>query len=244
MNSIVKHTFIDALGDGTNTGTYCLFGFAVSDYLEKFNVTIDECKDKRILGFIVDNFGNEYDVKAEKNSMSRMLDLCLDANIDMIVIGFLDDTIDENYLDLIYTWLDVNEQSYVELEGCYKDRVVIIKKDESDNFTFDEYKRLAMRTAAIPEEDKESRLTHAALGLASEAGEVAGLLQKEFQGHERDKNHIKKELGDCLWMIAEACDALDISMTEVAKTNIAKLKARFPEGFSEERSLNRDENDI
>ena len=112
------------------------------------------------------------------------------------------------------------------------------------DFTFDEYKKLAMRTAAIPEEDKESRLTHAALGLASEAGEVAGLLQKEFQGHERDKNHIKKELGDCLWMIAEACDALDISMTEVAKTNIAKLKARFPEGFSEERSLNRDKDDI
>ena len=112
------------------------------------------------------------------------------------------------------------------------------------DFTFDEYKRLAMRTAAIPEEDKESRLTHAALGLASEAGEVAGLLQKEFQGHERDKNHIKKELGDCLWMIAEACDALDISMTEVAITNIIKLKTRFPEGFSEERSLNRDKDDI
>ena len=116
--------------------------------------------------------------------------------------------------------------------------------EESDNFTFDEYKKLAMRTAAIPEEDKESRLTHAALGLASEAGEVAGLLQKEFQGHERDKNHIKKELGDCLWMIAEACDALDISMTEVAITNIIKLKTRFPEGFSKERSLNRDKDDI
>lgn len=112
------------------------------------------------------------------------------------------------------------------------------------DFTFDEYKKLAMRTAAIPEEDKESRLTHAALGLASEAGEVAGLLQKEFQGHERDKNHIKKELGDCLWMIAEACDALDISMTEVAITNIIKLKTRFPEGFSKERSLNRDKDDI
>ena len=111
------------------------------------------------------------------------------------------------------------------------------------DFTFDEYKKLAMR-AAIPEEDKESRLTHAALGLASEAGEVAGLLQKEFQGHERDKNHIKKELGDCLWMIAEACDALDISMTEVAITNIIKLKTRFPEGFSKERSLNRDKDDI
>lgn len=243
MNSIMKHTFGDALGNGTNTGIYCLYGFAVSDYLKKFNVTIDECKDKKIFGFIVDNFGNEYDVKAEENSIKRMLDLCLEANIDMIVVGFLDGIVDENYCDIITNWLYVNEKSYDELES-YKDRVVIIKKDESDNFTFDEYKRLAMRTAAIPEEDKESRLTHAALGLASEAGEVTGLLQKEFQGHERDKNHIKKELGDCLWMIAEACDALDISMTEVAITNIIKLKTRFPEGFSEERSLNRDKDDI
>ena len=243
MNSIVKHTFGDALAEGPNTGTYCLFGFAVSDYLEKFNVTIDECKDKKILGFIVDNSDNDCDVKAEENSIKRMLDLCLEANIDMIVVGFLDDIVDENYCDIISNWLYVNEESYVELES-YEDRVVIIKKDESDNFTFDEYKRLAMRTAAIPEEDKESRLTHAALGLASEAGEVAGLLQKEFQGHERDKNHIKKELGDCLWMIAEACDALDISMTEVAITNIIKLKTRFPEGFSKERSLNRDKDDI
>ena len=244
MNSIMKHTFGDALGNGTNTGIYRLFGFAVSDYLKKFNVTIDECKDKKIFGFIVDNFGNECDIKAEENSTKRMLDLCLEANIDMIVVGFLDDIVDENYYDIISNWLYVNEESYVELESCYEDRVVIIKKVESDNFTFDEYKRLAMRTAAIPEEDKESRLTHAALGLASEAGEVAGLLQKEFQGHERDKNHIKKELGDCLWMIAEACDALGISMTEVAITNIIKLKTRFPEGFSEERSLNRDKDDI
>lgn len=116
--------------------------------------------------------------------------------------------------------------------------------EESDNFTFDEYKKLAMRTAAIPEEDKESRLTHAALGLASEAGEVAGLLQKEFQGHERDKNHIKKELGDCLWMIAEACEALDFDMDDVMQLNIDKLKARYPQGFTAENSLHRKEGDI
>lgn len=116
--------------------------------------------------------------------------------------------------------------------------------DESDNFTFDEYKRLAMRTACIPESNKHGRLIHAMFGLASEAGEAAGLMQKKFQGHGFDREHMVKELGDCLWMIAEACDALGIPMSEVAKTNIAKLNVRFPEGFSEERSLHRDENDI
>ena len=112
------------------------------------------------------------------------------------------------------------------------------------DFTFDEYKKLAMRTACIPESNKHGRLIHAMFGLASEAGEAAGLMQKKFQGHGFDREHMVKELGDCLWMIAEACDALDIPMSEVAKTNIAKLNVRFPEGFSEERSLHRDENDI
>lgn len=63
-------------------------------------------------------------------------------------------------------------------------------------------------------------------------------------GYEFDKEHIKKELGDCLWMIAEACEALDLDMDDVMQTNIDKLKARYPEGFSADRSLHRKEGDI
>ena len=65
-----------------------------------------------------------------------------------------------------------------------------------------------------------------------------------FQGHEFDKEHMKKELGDCLWMIAEACEALDFSMDDVMQLNIDKLKARYPQGFTAENSLNRKEGDI
>lgn len=108
----------------------------------------------------------------------------------------------------------------------------------------DEYQKLAMRTCSIPYSDKNNMLKHAVLGLTSEAGEVAGILQKEYQGHKFDKEHMKKELGDCLWMIAEACEALDLSMEDVMIANIEKLKARFPDGFSSERSLNRAEGDI
>ena len=89
-----------------------------------------------------------------------------------------------------------------------------------------EYQKLAMRTCSIPYDDKQGRLHHAVFGLASEAGEVAGIMQKVFQGHEFDKEHMKKELGDCLWMIAEACEALDFSMDDVMQLNIDKLKAR------------------
>ena len=53
-----------------------------------------------------------------------------------------------------------------------------------------------------------------------------------------------KELGDCLWMIAEACDALGTDIDTVMQMNIDKLKARYPEGFAVENSLHRKVGDI
>lgn len=107
-----------------------------------------------------------------------------------------------------------------------------------------EYQKLAMRTCSIPYEDSGAMLNHAIFGLTSEAGEVAGILQKVYQGHEADPEHMKKELGDCLWMIAEACTALGFDMDDVAKTNIVKLQKRYPDGFDAEHSLHRVEGDI
>ena len=107
-----------------------------------------------------------------------------------------------------------------------------------------EYQKLAMRTCSIPYNQKRDMLYHAVFGLNAEAGEVAGIFQKEYQGHEFDKNHMMKELGDCLWMIAEACQALGVSMEEVMQLNIDKLKARYPEGFDPEKSLHRKDGDV
>ena len=59
--------------------------------------------------------------------------------------------------------------------------------------TGSEYQSLAIRTCAIPYEFKEDMLYHALFGLNSEAGEVAGILQKKYQGHPVDREHIKKE---------------------------------------------------
>ena len=110
--------------------------------------------------------------------------------------------------------------------------------------TINEYQELAMRTCGIPYEQKKDMLRHAVFGLTSEAGEVAGILQKEYQGHTIDRDHIMKELGDCTWMIAEACQALDIKLEDVMKLNIDKLKARYPSGFDSEKSIHRAEGDI
>lgn len=105
-----------------------------------------------------------------------------------------------------------------------------------------EYQKLAMRTAA--HDNKKSMMYHAVFGLTAEAGEVSGIFQKKYQGHEICRDHVKKELGDCLWMIAEACTALDFNLEDVMQTNIDKLKARYPDGFERDKSIHRKEGDI
>ena len=108
--------------------------------------------------------------------------------------------------------------------------------------TGNEYQYLAMRTASANTE--KDMLYHGVFGLTSEAGEVAGLLQKVYQGHELDEQHMMKELGDCMWMIAEICTAMQFDLNDVMQTNIDKLKARYPNGFEAERSLHRREGDV
>lgn len=110
--------------------------------------------------------------------------------------------------------------------------------------TGSEYQKLAMRTCSIPKEDAEGRMHHAVFGLASEAGEVAGLFQKVYQGHSLSIDHLYRELGDCLWMIAEACEACGTTVDHVMQLNIDKLRARYPDGFSAEKSLHREEGDV
>ena len=108
--------------------------------------------------------------------------------------------------------------------------------------TGNEYQKLAERTMSCKTEYDQIR--HGVFGLCSEAGEVAGLFQKQYQGHHTDPEHLKKELGDCLWMIAEICTGNGWDLEDVMQLNIDKLKARYPEGFEIERSLNRQEGDI
>lgn len=107
-----------------------------------------------------------------------------------------------------------------------------------------EYQRLAMRTSSCSMEDVGAMLNHAVFGLNAEAGEVASVLQKAYQGHDVDPDHLKKELGDCCWMIAEACTALGYDLEDVMETNINKLKKRFPNGFDAWRDQHRDKDDI
>jgi NTP pyrophosphatase (non-canonical NTP hydrolase) len=104
-----------------------------------------------------------------------------------------------------------------------------------------QYQQLALRTAGHRASTQKT-LTNTALGLAGESGEVADIIKKTFyHGHPLDKEALHKELGDVLWYLAVMADALGYDLDDIAQANVDKLRARYPEGFSEERSLNRQE---
>ena len=93
------------------------------------------------------------------------------------------------------------------------------------------------------------RLMTAAFGISAEAGEFTEVIKKIFlQGkpyNEDNVFHLKRELGDICWYIAQACMALDTTFEEVLQLNYEKLSARYPEGtFDVFRSENRVEGDL
>ncbi len=104
-----------------------------------------------------------------------------------------------------------------------------------------EYQKLAMVTLNKKLDQKEI-LTNSVMGLCGESGEACDIVKKHlFHGHELDRESFIKELGDIAWYLAEAATALDINLDEIFERNIEKLKKRYPEGFSEEKSINRTE---
>lgn len=101
-----------------------------------------------------------------------------------------------------------------------------------------EYQAAAMRTANELSDD--DLVLNGALGLAGESGEVADHLKKHmFQGHEFDKKHVAKELGDICWYIAIAAKGLGYTLEEIMQMNVEKLSARYPDGFDPDKSINR-----
>ena len=103
--------------------------------------------------------------------------------------------------------------------------------------TPNEYQALAMRTLN-PELTEQEILLNAVMGLCGESGEVIDHVKKHLcHGHALNKDELVKELGDVAWYLAEAATALGVSLEDILKGNIEKLKRRYPEGFSTEASI-------
>ena len=107
-----------------------------------------------------------------------------------------------------------------------------VTSEQSRQYTAFEKSLYTMKTEhLVPPE----RLLTATLGLSAEAGEFGDLVKKcIFQGkelNEENKLHMKKELGDIMWYMAQACLALGVTLDDVIKTNIEKLEKRYRNGF-------------
>ena len=101
----------------------------------------------------------------------------------------------------------------------------------------------------LQEDCNVTQLLTAALGLTAESGEFTEVVKKIiFQGkpyNEENVFHMKRELGDICWYLAQACMALDTTFDEVIEMNVEKLKARYPGGeFDVHHSENRVEGDL
>ena len=113
-----------------------------------------------------------------------------------------------------------------------------------------EYSKLVERLNELEGQGADvSRLMTAAFGMSAEAGEFTEVVKKIFlQGkpyNEENVFHMKRELGDLCWYLAQACMALNTNFDEVLQMNYEKLSARYPEGsFDVYRSENRVEGDL
>ena len=106
--------------------------------------------------------------------------------------------------------------------------------------TINEYQKLAMSTLNKKLNNKDV-LINGVMGLCGESGEVIDIVKKQLaQGHDLDKEKLINELGDVAWYLAETAYALGVDLETILSLNIEKLKKRYPEGFSSEKSINRE----
>lgn len=104
------------------------------------------------------------------------------------------------------------------------------------------YKRLAMRTLSpnFYAEKVSANALHAAMGLCTEAGEIQDNLKRAlFYGKDVDKVNLVEELGDVLWYCALLAHELKVELGDVMEINIEKLRARFPNKFTDDLAIDR-----
>lgn len=108
-----------------------------------------------------------------------------------------------------------------------------------------EYQESCFRTWDFDKTHKDqfvASVMNASMGLSGESGEVTDLVKKwNFQGHALYVDDVAVELGDILYYVAVMAHTLNYTLEQIASININKLKKRYPQGFSKERSIKRDE---
>ena len=120
-----------------------------------------------------------------------------------------------------------------------------MQKRENNKLSINDYQQEALRTARLDKFNRIEQIMNGVLGLNGEAGECADLVKKYlFQGHDLDEMHLIKELGDVAWYLAVTAWTLGYDLETVLQLNVNKLRERYPNGFSEERSTHREKGDV
>ena len=127
----------------------------------------------------------------------------------------------------------------------YTEFVDAVTSNESKNSESFSVRLRDLYSEGLPVE----RLLTAAVGMSAESGEFIEVVKKMiFQGkpvNEENLFHLKRELGDIMWYVAQACMALDTDFNEIIEMNVEKLKSRYPGGeFDVHYSENRKDGDV
>lgn len=105
----------------------------------------------------------------------------------------------------------------------------------------DRYQEATARTAGTFEDEKMELIAWS-MGIGGESGEYVDIIKKHvFHGHTLNVTDAAKELGDILFYVARSAAALGYKLSDVAAMNINKLAKRYPDGFDEQKSINREE---
>jgi NTP pyrophosphatase (non-canonical NTP hydrolase) len=120
-----------------------------------------------------------------------------------------------------------------------------VTSEESKDYEAFVYRIQELEGQEFPTE----RLLTAAVGMSAEAGEFTEIVKKiVFQGkpvNEENLFHMKRELGDIMWYVAQACMGLNTSIDEIIEMNVEKLEKRYPGGsFDVHYSENRKQGDL
>jgi len=94
-----------------------------------------------------------------------------------------------------------------------------------------EYQKLCKKTAA-KFKDKEKEIMTWGLGVAGEAGDVAGCIKKTFSHKNDQRDGIRENVGDTMWYLAMICNFFGWDFDKVLGENIEKLQKRHPKGFT------------
>ena len=139
----------------------------------------------------------------------------------------------------------VNQPTKKVNTDAYLEFVNAVTSEPSKNADAFEYRIQELRGEGF----ETHRLLTAAVGMSAESGEFTEVVKKIiFQGkpvNEENMFHLKRELGDIMWYVAQACMGLNVSLDEVIEMNVDKLKARYPGGeFDVHQSENRRQGDV